>query len=121
MGRRVGCTVEVGAGDGGVVERVVGMGLGNKETLRRGQSPRPTIMSRQTGTGEADAGEGGRAVFARLPGRTFSPPVAVERNVPRVVRDDAVGIAPVDLSVQVHVGDGQGSLFLLIAFSSRQP
>ena len=45
----------------------------------------------------------------RLPDRTFAPPVAVEQNVPRVVRDDAVGVAPVDLVVEVHVGDGQGS------------
>ena len=45
--------------------------------------------------------------MARLPGRTLAPPVAVERNVPRVVRDDAVGVAPVNLAVQVHVGDGQ--------------
>ena len=45
--------------------------------------------------------------MARLPGRTFTPPVAVERDVPRVVRDDAVRVVPVDLSVEVHVGDGQ--------------
>ena len=43
----------------------------------------------------------------RLPGRTFAPPVAVERDVPRVVRDDAVRVVPVDLVVEVHVGDGQ--------------
>ena len=45
--------------------------------------------------------------MARLPGRTFTPPVAVERDVPRVVRDDAVRVVPVDLVVEVHVGDGQ--------------
>ena len=45
--------------------------------------------------------------MARLPGRTFAPPVAVERNVPRVVRDDAVRVVPVDLVVEVHVGDDQ--------------
>ena len=47
--------------------------------------------------------------MARLPGRTFAPPVAVKRDIPRVFRDDAVGVAPVDLVVEVHVGDGQGS------------
>ena len=110
LGRRVGGTVEVGAGDGGVAERVEGMDLGNKETLRRGRSPRPTIMSRQTGTGDADAGQGGGAVLPRLPGRTFAPPVTVERNVPRVVRDDAVRVVPVNLAVEVHVGVGQAPL-----------
>lgn len=62
------------------------------------------------GAGETDAGQGGRAVGAGLPGRRLAPPVAVEQNVPHVVRDDAVGGAPVNLAVQVHVGDGQGSL-----------
>ena len=46
----------------------------------------------------------------RLPRRGLAPPVAVEQNVPRVVRDDAVGVAPVNLAVQVHVGDGQAPL-----------
>ena len=45
--------------------------------------------------------------MARLPGRTFAPPVAVKRDIPRVFRDDAVRVVPVDLSVEVHVGDGQ--------------
>ena len=45
--------------------------------------------------------------MARLPGRTFTPPVAVERDIPRVVRDDAVRVAPVDLIVAVHVLYGQ--------------
>ena len=48
--------------------------------------------------------------MARLPGRTFAPPVTVERDVPRVVRDDAVRVVPVDLIVAVHVGDGQAPL-----------
>ena len=52
--------------------------------------------------------------MARLPGRTFTPPVAVERDVPRVVRDDAVRVVPVDLAVAVHVGDGQGSFTAII-------
>ena len=38
------------------VEGGVGVGFGKKETLRRGRRPRPTIMSRQTGAGEANAG-----------------------------------------------------------------
>ena len=59
--------------------------------------------------------------MARLPRGGLAPPVAVKRDVPRIVRDDAVRVVPVNLAVQVHVGDGQGSLFLLIAFSSRQP
>ena len=46
----------------------------------------------------------------RLPGRTFAPPVTVERNVPRVVRDDAVRVVPVNLAVEVHVGVGQAPL-----------
>lgn len=45
--------------------------------------------------------------MARLPRRGLAPPVAIEHDIPRVVRDDAVGVAPVDLVVQVHVGDGQ--------------
>ena len=48
--------------------------------------------------------------MARLPGRTLAPPVAVERDVPRVVRDDAVRVVPVDLAVEVHVGVGQAPL-----------
>ena len=54
-----------------------------------------------------NARQRGRAVGAGLPGRRLAPPVAVEHNVPRVVRDDAVGVVPVNLSVEVHVGDGQ--------------
>ena len=42
-----------------------------------------------------------------MPDRTLAPPVAVERDVPRVVRDDAVRVVPVDLAVEVHVGYGQ--------------
>ena len=38
------------------VEGGVGVGFGKKEPLRRGRRPRPTIMSRQTGAGEANAG-----------------------------------------------------------------
>ena len=45
--------------------------------------------------------------MARLPRGGLAPPVAVERDVPRVVRDDAVRVVPVDLAVAVHVGDGQ--------------
>ena len=52
--------------------------------------------------------------MARLPRRGLAPPVAVEREVPRVVRDDAVRVAPVNLAVEVHVGDGQGSLTAII-------
>ena len=48
--------------------------------------------------------------MARLPGRTFTPPVAVKRDIPRVVRDDSVRVAPVDLAVEVHVGVGQAPL-----------
>ena len=47
--------------------------------------------------------------MARLPRGGLAPPVAVKRDVPRVVRDDAVSVVPVDLAVAVHVGDGQGS------------
>ena len=64
---------------------------------------------REAGAGEADAGQGGRAVLARLPGRTLAPPVAIEHDIPRIVRDDAVRVVPVDLAVEVHVGDGVGS------------
>ena len=45
--------------------------------------------------------------MARLPRRGLAPPVAIEHDIPRVVRDDAVGVAPVDLAVEVHVGDDQ--------------
>ena len=141
MGRRMGRTVEEGAGDGDVVEGVEGTGLGNKDgsflNKRRGRrTPRSRPFGRplrgrgilpifanprEAGAGTAHKRQLGGAVLARLPRRRFTPPVAVERNVPRVVRDDAVGVAPVNLAVQVHVGDGQGSLFLLIAFSSHQP
>ena len=55
----------------------------------------------------ADAGHGGRSVLACLPRRGLAPPIAVERDVPRVVRDDAVRVVPVDQVVEVHVGDGQ--------------
>ena len=47
------------------------------------------------------------AVLARLPRRGLAPPVAVKRDIPRVVRDDAVRVVPFDLVVEVHVGDGQ--------------
>ena len=119
MGRRVGGTVEVGVGDRFVVEGVEGVGFGDKEgsflNKRRGRrfpiicQPLISVVcqSCEAGAGEADAGEGGGAVLARLPGRTFTPPVAVERDVPRVVRDDAVRVVPVDLTVEVYVGDGQ--------------
>ena len=62
------------------------------------------------GAGETDAGQGGRAVGAGLPDRRLAPPVAVEQNVPHVVRDDAVRVVPVDLAVEVHVGVGQAPL-----------
>ena len=45
----------------------------------------------------------------RLPRRTFAPPIAIEHDKAHIVRDDAVGVAPVDLVVQVHVFDGQVS------------
>ena len=113
MGRRVGGTVEGGAGDGGVVERVVGMGFGNKDgsflNKRRGRRFPIAGQPREAGAGESNTGQRGRTVLARLPRGGLAPPVAVEQNVPRVVRDDAVGVAPVDLVVEVHVGDGQGS------------
>ena len=32
----------------------------------------------------------------------------------RIVRDDAVRVVPVHLAVEVHVGDGQGSLAAVI-------
>ena len=50
------------------------------------------------------------AVPMDRPATGLAPPHVVERNVPRVVRNDAVRVAPVDLAVQVHVGDGQDSL-----------
>ena len=111
MGRRVGCAVEIRASDRFVAERIDGTGLRNKVVTQPGEA----------GAGEAHKRQFRRAVLARLPRGGLAPPVAVERDVPRIVRDDAVRVAPVDLAVQVHVGDGQGSLFLLIAFSSRQP
>ena len=43
----------------------------------------------------------------------------MEINVPRVVRDDAVGVAPVDLAVQVHVGDCQVPLVERIIAQER--
>mgnify|MGYP003289328211 CR=1 FL=1 len=100
LGRRVGCAVEVGASDRFVAERIDGTVLRNKAVTQPGEA----------GAGEAHKRQFRRAVLARLPGRTFAPPVAVEQNVPRVVRDDAVRVVPVDLAVEVHVGDGQGSL-----------
>ena len=126
----MGRTVEGGAGDRFVVEGVVGAGLGNKDgsilSKRKGfRTPRSRPFGRplrgrgilpifanprEAGAGETDAGQGGGTVLPRLPGRTFAPPVAVERDVPRVVRDDAVRVVPVDLVVEVHVGDGQGPL-----------
>ena len=39
-----------------------------------------------------------------------APPVAAQGDVPHVVRDDAIGAFEVDLSVAVHVLDGQRPL-----------
>ena len=64
-------TVEVGAGDGDVVERVEGVGFGNKDgsilNKRRGRrfpiicQPLISVVcqSCEAGAGEANAGEGG--------------------------------------------------------------
>ena len=97
MCRRVGCAVEVGAGDRFVAERVNGTVLRNKAVTQPREASAGTAHKRQLGG----------AVFARLPRGGLAPPVAVERDVPRIVRDDAVRVAPVDLVVQVHVEDGQ--------------
>ena len=123
----MGRTVEVGAGDRFVIEGVVGAGLGNKDgsslNKRRGRrTPRSRPFGRplrgrgilltagqpcEAGARTAHKRQLRGAVLARLPGRTFAPPVAVKRDIPRVVRDDAVRVVPVDLAVAVHVGDGQ--------------
>ena len=99
----MGCAAKIGADKRCVVERVVRVGFGDEETLRRGRGPRPTKPCK-AGAGTAHKRQLGGAVLACLPGRTFTPPVTVERDVPRVVRDDAVRVVPVDLAVAVHVG-----------------
>ena len=114
---RVRRAVKAGAHDGRVSARVEGLHLGDEDAarfVRRAKAGEPRAR-------RGNARQRGRAVGTGLPGRRLAPPVAVEKNVPHVVRDDAVRVVPVDLTVEVHVGDGQGSLFLLIAFSSRQP
>ena len=96
-GRRVRGAVEVGARDGRVAARVDGSVLRNKAVTQPGEA----------GAGEAHKRQLGGAVLARLPRRGLAPPVAVKRDIPRVVRDDAVRVAPVDLIVAVHVLYGQ--------------
>ena len=115
MGRRVGGTVEVGAGDCFVVEGVKGTGLGGEEprasASRRGRRRYGvTAQPGEAGARTAHKRQLGGAVLARLPCRRLAPPVAVERDVLRVVRDDVVRVAPVDLAVEVHVGVGQAPL-----------
>ena len=115
MGRRVGCAVEVGARDRFVVESVEGVGLGGEEprasASRRGRRRYGvTAQPREAGARTTHKRQLRGAVLACLPRGGFAPPVAVERDVPRIVRDDAVSVVPVDLAVKVHVGDGQGSL-----------
>ena len=100
MGRRVGLAVEIRASDRFVAERIDGTGLRNKAVTQPREAGARTAHKRQLRG----------AVLARLPRRGLAPPVAVERDVPRIVRDDAVRVVPVDLVVEVHVGDGQGSL-----------
>lgn len=68
--------------------------------------------------GATDASQVGRTVLARLPRGRFTPPVAVEHDIPRIVRDDAVRVVPVDLVVEVHVGDGQVLSFTLTKLCS---
>ena len=73
MGRRVGCTVEVGAGDRFVVESVEGVGLGGEEprasASRRGRRRYGvTAQPGEAGAGEAHKRQLGGAVLARLPG-----------------------------------------------------
>ena len=99
-GRRVRDAVEVGARDGRVAARVEGAGFGNETAAE----------PRETRTRRRDARQLGRAVPTRLPGRGLPPPVAAQGDVPRVVRDDAVDAFEVDLSVAVHVLDGQRPL-----------
>ena len=96
----MGCAVEIRASDRFVAERIDGTGLRNKAVTQPGEAGAETAHKRKLRG----------AVLARLPGRTFAPPVAVKRDIPRVFRDDAVSVVPVDLAVEGHVGDGQGSL-----------
>ena len=103
--------VDVGARNGRVAARVDGLGLGCDDPVRRGG----VVEVHRAEPGEArarrrDARQLGRAVLPRLPGRGLAPPVAAQGDVPHVVRDDAVGAFEVDLSVAVHVLDGQRPL-----------
>ena len=71
--RRVGCAVEVGAGDCFVVESVEGVGLGGEEprasASRRGRRRYGvTAQPGEAGAGEAHKRQLGGAVLARLPG-----------------------------------------------------
>ena len=111
MGRRVGGTVEEGAGDRFVAEGVEGVGFGSEDTCGDRNVAAPTAgQPSEASARPTHKRQFGRAVLARLPRGRFAPPGTIERDVPRVVRGDAVSVVPVDLSVQVHVGDGQGSL-----------
>ena len=107
----MGGTVEVGAGDCFVVEGVKGTGLGGEEprasASRRGRRRYGvTAQPGEAGARTAHKRQLRGAALARLPRRGLAPPVAVKRDIPRVV--------PVDLVVEVHVGDGQAPFTAII-------
>ena len=105
LDRRMGCAIDDRTRCCLVAERIYGNhDLSGNPHLMELVAAQSRVKPR---TGSSDACQLGRSVLARLPGRGLAPPVSAERNVPRVIRDDAVRVVPVDLSVEVHVGDGQ--------------